>query len=309
MSGIIRVVGLATVAAVSAACDLTDVDIVDIGPEVVAEIYVTVGDTPSENTLLAFVHGNEAGGAPSSAAFDDAVITVTDDEGADFVLALDLVEECVVNGPDDVGGSCFTADAALTSSIVPGDSVGVRVVLADGRTLAGATALPEAFQIDGVGTTCRVPPDTLVPLAWTRATGAWAYVSETLILGLDDALSGEGIEAPDSLQLLGLSISESDTTIVFPSEFGIFDRFDLDRDLAVRLQEGLPEGTTADVAITAVERNYVNWVRGGSFNPSGQVRVSSLVGDGSGVLGAAVTRRFSVVSTTDTSAGPDCPES
>ena len=110
----------------------------------------------------------------------------------------------------------------------------------------------------------------------------------------------------DPLLLVGLSISEQDTTIVFPSEFGIFDRFDLEQDLSVRLQTGLPNSTTAEVSITAVEGNYVGWARGGNFNPSGQVRVPSLRGDGMGVFGATVSRRFFVFSSDQTSLLPDC---
>jgi hypothetical protein len=34
----------------------------------------------------------------------------------------------------------------------------------------------------------------------------------------------------------------------------------------------------------------VNWVRGGSFNPSGTVRVPSISGGGTGVFGSLVTR-------------------
>jgi hypothetical protein len=134
-------------------------------------------------------------------------------------------------------------------------------------------------------------------------------VNETEINGLPAALVSEGIVVEDDpLYLLGLSISSADTTVVFPSEFGVFDRFDLDQDLALRLQRGLPDGTDADVSVTAVERNYVNWVRGGSFNPSGQVRVASLRGDGTGVFGAAVTRRFTVVAEAATGGSPpDCP--
>ena len=118
-----------------------------------------------------------------------------------------------------------------------------------------------------------------------------------------------GEEDNDPLHLLGLSISDQDTTTVFPSEFGVFDRFDLDHDLATRLQEGLPDSTTAEVSITAVEGNYVNWARGGNFNPSGQVRVPSLRGDGTGVFAATVSRRFVVVSSDQAiPAGlPDCP--
>ncbi|NIR36178.1 MAG: hypothetical protein GWN02_08535, partial [Gemmatimonadetes bacterium] len=95
----------------------------------------------------------------------------------------------------------------------------------------------------------------------------------------------------DPLYLLGLSVSVADTTITFPSEFGVFNRLDLDQDVAVRLQRGLPAGVSAEVTITAVDRNYVNWARGGSFNPSGQVRVPSLRGDGTGVFGSTVGRR------------------
>lgn len=190
-----------------------------------------------------------------------------------------------------------------------GEALSIAVALADGRSLTGSTRIPGAFLVDGVGAGCRLPPDTRLPLSWSPSDSAWAYLSEALILGLPDALAAEGIQAEDSLYLLGLSISQSDTTVVFPSEFGVFERFDLDQDLAVRLQQGLPEGASADVAITAVDRNYVNWVRGGSFNPSGAVRVSSLVGDGLGVFGSAVTRRFTVVSTADSTAGPPCPSS
>ena len=111
----------------------------------------------------------------------------------------------------------------------------------------------------------------------------------------------------DPLKLLGLSISDQDTTIVFPSEFGIFDRFDLNQDLATRLQDGLPPSTTAQVSITAVEGNFVNWARGGNFNPSGQVRVPSLRGDGTGVFAATVSRGFLVVSSEQAGPLPDCP--
>ena len=47
--------------------------------------------------------------------------------------------------------------------------------------------------------------------------------------------------------------------------------------------------------ISATDRNYVNWVRGGNFNPSGQVRVPTIRGDGTGVFASTVTRTFEVV--------------
>jgi len=222
-------------------------------------------------------------------------------------LGLSVIEECVSVRPDDSRGSCFAADFVRAASFDSGETLTVDVTLADGRTLNGSTRIPGDFVVQGIGIACRLTPDTRLPLVWSRSSGAAAYLSEALITELPVALAGSGIEAPDSLYLLGLSISESDTTVVFPSEIGIFDRFDLDQDLAVRLQRGLPDGASADVAITAVDQNYVNWVRGGAFNPSGSVRVSSLVGDGSGVFGSAVTRRFTIVSLSATGAEAVCP--
>jgi hypothetical protein len=291
-----------------AGCDLTDVELVDFTEVVVAEVYVTVTDAPNPNHLRALLHGTSAGAQPSSQTFDDALVTVTDGDGVVTVLALAVIEECVAVRPEGSTGSCFAADPPLAASITGGETLQVDIALADGRTLSGQTRIPGDFVVGAAaGGGCRLQPDTNLRLRWSRSDSAWAYLSEAIIRGLPGALTSEGIDAPDSLYLLGLSISESDTTVAFPSEIGVFDRFDLDQDLAVRLQRGLPEGASAEVAITAVERNFVNWVRGGSFNPSGTVRVSSIVGDGSGVFGAASTRRFTLISSTDPTMGPLCP--
>ena len=300
-------VGATLLALVMGGCDLTQVTIADLADIVVAEVYVTIGDTPNQNAVWAFIHGSSAGEEPSSATFADAVVTVTDAAGVEHQLSFTAAVVCVVSRPPDAGGSCFSASVPVASSIQAGDRLSVRIVLGDGRTLTGTTRIPGAFSVAGVLPECRIRPDSLFPLAWTRSDSSWAYVSEALLLDLPAALLGEGIDAPDSLSLTGLSISETDTTIVFPSEFGVFDRFELERDLAVRLQRGLPYGASAEVAITATDRNYVNWVRGGSFNPSGTVRVGSLVGDGTGVFSSVVTRRFTLFSTTDASQGPACP--
>ena len=86
---------------------------------------------------------------------------------------------------------------------------------------------------------------------------------------------------------------------------GVFERFELDRDVALALQRGLPSGASADIVVAAGDENYVNWVRGGNFNPSGQIRVPSLVGDGTGVLGSLVTRTVTVL--TQSPGYPVCP--
>jgi hypothetical protein len=301
-----NVLVLGSVVVASWGCELTEVTLVEFADIVVAEVYVSVVETPGDNRLSAFVHGTSSGAGPSSERFDDAVVRVTRASGSEATLGLSPIERCVADRPEGSDGSCFEASAVFLADVQPGEELRVEVTLGDGRSLLGVTRIPGAFEVDGVSSVCRVPPDTRLPLAWSRSDGAWAYLSEASITGLGAALAGEGIEAPDTLHLLGLSISEADTTVVFPNEFGVFDRFDLDRALTVRLQDGIPEGSSADVAIVAVDRNYANWVRGGSFNPSGAVRVSSLTGDGSGVFGASVTRRFRLVSTSDATAAPGC---
>jgi hypothetical protein len=291
----------------SAACELEEITVIDFVDVVVAEVYVSLGDAPADHRVLAFLHGTAAGGSPDSETYDDALVRIVR-AGVDTLdLGLVHVTECVDSVPAGASGSCFL-DGGYAAVLTPGDALDLKVELADGRTLLASTRVPGDFQLDGIGAACRLEPDTLLELSWTRSEGAGAYVNETSINGLPAALAAEGIDVEeDPLYLLGLSISAADTTVVFPSEFGVFDRFDLEQDLALRLQRGLPDGTDALVSVTAVERNYTNWVRGGSFNPSGQVRVSSIRGDGSGVFGAAVTREFQVVATSAAGGAPDCP--
>ena len=294
--------------AVLAACDLEEITIVDVEEVVIAEIYVNLAEDPTENEIRAFLHTTL--GAPGSGvdALPSALIVVRRADGLTLNLVESGLEACLDSLPTVGEGACFLADPAQTPSLSPGDLLEVEVTLADGGTLLGATRVPSSFEIVGAPTTCRLDPNTLLPIRWSRSDGAWAYVNETSISGLPAALQPEGITVEDDpLNLLGLSISDQDTTVVFPSEFGIFDRFDLDQDLATRLQEGLPPATTAEVSITAVEGNFVNWVRGGNVNPSGQVRVPSLRGDGTGVFGATVSRRFVIVSSDPPSPLPDCP--
>lgn len=292
----------------AAACALEEITVIDFVDVAVAEVYVMIGEVPANNQIRAFLHGTSAGAASSSRTFDDARVSVTRDDGLVIDLLLGLPEDCLESQPEEATGTCFLGDPVLTPNLRGGDALELDIVLGNGGTLFGSTRIPGSFQIVGVGSSCLLPPDTLMPVSWSRSDDAWAYVNETSISGLTDALASDGIDVEDPLYLLGLSVSSSDTTVVFPSEFGIFDRFDLDQDLAVRLQSGLPDGTSAAVSITAVDRNYVNWARGSTFNPSGQVRVSSLRGDGSGVFGAGVIRQFVVISSANPgTAIPVCP--
>jgi len=175
--------GVFVLAASVAGCDLTEVDLVDIADVVVAEAFVTIADVPGDNSFRALIHGNLPGAPPSSATYDDALVTVTDDDGAESVLSLSVIDECVVSRPESSGGSCFSANLVLASSFEAGDSLGIRVELSDGRVLTGLVGIPEAFQVNGIGASCRIAPDTLVRLVWARAPVAWAWSDSSTTTG------------------------------------------------------------------------------------------------------------------------------
>jgi hypothetical protein len=303
------VITAALAVALLTSCELEEITVVDVEDVVIAEIYVNLASDPMDNEVRAFLHRTVGVQDGNVDALADATITVTRADGLSLTLLERGFDDCVQTAPEVALGACFMADSSETWVLAPRDVLAVRVDLVDGGTITGATRVPGSFELADVPGACRLEPDTLMPVAWSHAEGAWAYVNETLIRGLPEALRPEGITVEeDPLYLLGLSVSAADTTIVFPSEFGLFNRFELAQDLTVRLQRGLPSGTSADVTITAVDRNYVNWARGGNFNPSGHVRVPSLRGDGTGVFGSTIVRRFDVASTGDPIAGvTDCP--
>lgn len=234
--------------------------------------------------------------------------------GLQQTLSLTAVADsgtCVESAPEDVAGRCFLSVGGILDQVGPGDELTLSVRSADGDVVEGRTTVPGLHHIAGIpdGGRCTLPPDTPMTVRWSVSQGAWSYLNETLIYGIAAALAPQGIVVEeDPLPLLGLSISAQDTTVVFPGEFGVFQRGDLDQGVALALQRGLPRGTEAEVAIAAVDRNFVNWVRGGNFNPSGQVRVPSMTGDGTGYFGSAVLRQFRVVSLDEPTAGaPLCP--
>lgn len=293
----------------TAACELQEVTVVGVEDVIIVEAYALIGvDTPDPTVgrrLWAFV--SRTVGGEEALEIPPAEVEVVRTDGRRFVLEPVADENCISDADRARPGVCYDAGSAAVR-LRPGDELELTVRVADGRTLGGRTTIPGDFQLEQQASPCGVLPNTPFEVRWTPAEGASAYVNETRIDGLDRALQDEGIEAPDELFLLGLSLSASDTTIVFPSEFGVFDRFDLDQALTVRLQRGLPDETQAFVGITATDRNYVNWARGGNFNPSGQVRVPSLHGDGSGVFASGVMRRFGVFagSSEETDALPRC---
>ena len=297
-------------------CELTEVVIAAADDVIVAETFVVLdleegGESP---TLDAYAYLHRTLDHSRDPRVGGASVRVTGASGADvLLLEQDSAAKCVdwgslvdvtVEGDTVVvepihAGTCYRARIA-PSPFAPGELLELEVVAGDGRVLASSSRVPGAFAFEGVTQedgVCRLQPDTNLRLRWTPVADAWAYVANARIEGLADALSARDIESPDSLDLLGLAIGREDTEIVFPRQFGLFSIFAEDDafDAIRELQEGMPEGTRASVSIVATDRNWTNWVRGGNFNPSGQIRIPSVFGDGTGAFATATQRRLEVV--------------
>ncbi len=306
-----RLLAAGVAAVVMGGCELEELTLVEAEDVVVAEVILeSVEGLDGAVRVRAFLHRTLGAAGAGFQPVPGARITIRGEEGRTLELAETHQDRCAETLPVEGDGSCYWSVPGAAEWLGPGDRFEVEILLAGGGILRGATTIPGDFQLAGLApeSACRLDADTPWEIHWSTSDGAWVYVNETLIEGLGTALAPEGIEADDPLYLLGLSVSASDTSIVFPGEFGVFNRFELEQDLALRLQQGLPAGTVADITITATDRNYVNWVRGGNFNPSGQVRLPSLRGDGTGVFASVLVRKVSVqVGPVGSMAAPDCP--
>lgn len=284
------------------ACELQEVVTTSAEDIVLAEVYLR----SDEQIQTALLHRTRQSG-DSTAAVAGATIEVTNTSGAvlRYLPAPDSM--CVPERPRDtraiVIGSCYASPASQRYDIRPGERYSLRITLAEGGVLTGNTTVPDDFRIlRPANSVCALAPLTRFEITWTGSPTAWVYAGETYLRGLRRALQEQGIIiAQEPLRLFGLSISATDTTISFPNEFGLFDRFDDDLILALAaIQNGLPTGIVADVVIAAADRNYVNWERGGNFNPSGAVRIGNIRGNGAGVFGSLVVKSLQVrVGSTD----------
>ena len=280
-----------------AGCELTDEILAPAEDVVVVEGLVQLRDDIDGQRVVVFLHRTVSGDRPIEVP--GASVTVTDPAGRVLLVPETSTDECVAAAPDvDRPGTCYRLAEDEGLGLVPGDRLELTVRTAAGEELRSATTIPDRHTILTTDQEwCWIYPNTQLDLVWSPSPGAWAYFAEALLNDLDDAVRDEGIEVEeDPFYLTGVSVSSADTTIGFPGEFGVFDRGSIDTDLAVRLQLGVPGGVASEVAITAVDRNYTNWVRGGNFNPSGQVRIPSVRGQGTGYFGSAVVRAFQVFS-------------
>ena len=300
-----RVAVAAIAAAFLAGCELTEVTLAESEDVVVAETRLVLnldgGDGVASTTAYAYLHRTLS--AARADRVEGAAVRLSGASGA--VLRLEPEDDAgaclsLSHGADDPNedvGSCYRA-AVSPSPFAPGEVVELEVALADGGVLTGSSRIPGAF--DFVGLThedgyCRLEPGTNYRFTWTEAAGTWSYLSDGWIMGLPEALAGRDVEAPDSLYLTGFGIGQRDTDVLFPGEYGLFDLADdVNADLLRALDDGLPGGAWAEVAFAATDRNWVNWIRGGNFNPSGIIRIPSVFGDGTGSFGTATQRVLNV---------------
>ena len=306
-----RAIAIVAVSLLAAGCELTEVEVELPEDVIVAEtqVVLTLDHDDDEASLTAWALLHRTYQPEGAASLSGAVITVSG-EGQETVRLVeqDSVDLCVL--PDTTedfsteGAACYRAEAT-PAPFTPGEVLSLHIRAADGRVLTGTSLVPGAFSMTGLTQEdghCRLQPDTNYRFQWTPSDDSWAYVVDARLEGLTAALASRGINAPDTLYMVGVSIGREDTDIVFPRNLGVFDFFDSDedeREVIRALRRGLPEGSRAAVAITAVDRNWVNWARGGNFNPSGQVRIPSVFGEGTGLFGTAIQRRVWITSSVD----------
>ena len=206
--------------------------------------------------------------------------------------------------PPEQAASCYVSPRSAGEWVEGGETYELEIRTRAGEQLRGRTRVPNPFFWSFVSRPleeqipfCGIPPGEPWEIAWSPSEGAWSYVADLEIFGLRERLAEAGVppdEVPDPLKLFGLAISNSDTTLVVPTNFGLFERFDFDQRLLRALQQGFPAGTSALLTLAAADRNYVNGIRGGNFNPSGPVRIGSVVGDGVGTFGSLYPIRLAM---------------
>lgn len=289
-----RALALFFICGALAACELREVTVAQPEDFVVAEIYLRT----DQQTQFALLHRTVQGGA--SSAVTDAKVEVRNSAGAVLTFLRTSSATCItpIEGESLAPlGSCYVSVLGAPVKIMPGQTYHLTITLADGGVMTGTTRVPDDFTILRPATkVCALPANDTMTIQWTKSEPAWVYAAETNLHGLKPALQKQGIEIDeDPLRLFGLSITNRDTTMLFPTAFGVFQRLDEDLIPALlAIKDGLPAGVVADVVVAAGDRNYVNWERGGQFNPSGTIRVPSIRGAGTGVFGSLVPQHFQI---------------
>jgi hypothetical protein len=289
-------------ALLAAGCDLAEVTTAP-GEDVIVVEGVLRTDQETQQVLLHHtVDGDLVSGVPG------AKVTVTGAAGDVHQLVQVPGRDCYQIDPLyapsdslDFQGSCYVTTGQDVGWVRPGERYDLRVETPDGRVIEGRTQVPGAYAVPSLradpefGFICSLAPDSAFELLWRQSAGAWSYVADLSISGLSQTLGSGDFRVPDPMLVRGLSISQTDTTLVLPTEFGVFERLQYDSDLLLAIKDGFPDGTRMELVLAAADRNWVNSVRGGNFNPSGLVRISTVVGDGVGVFASLNVQHATIV--------------
>jgi hypothetical protein len=282
-------------------CELSETVIPDGEDLLVVESILDAGQIEQRLLLHRTLNGRLVGGE------EGARVRVRRGDGVEVVFESSPFEGCGAVDPAfgagkdsvEVRASCYRSPASAGRWVHPGERYELLVETVDGKRLHGRTTVPghyeplgltpEAHRPMGEVGGCVLPPDSVLRLRWSVASGAMAYLTNMKVEGLPEALAGRGIaRIPEVVDLFGVSVSERDTTIAVPTDVGVFERDKYDRDLMLAIRNGFPEGARVRLTLGAMDRNYVNAARQGPFHPSGPVRLSSVTGDGVGVFGSLV---------------------
>lgn len=295
------VAALTVGAFVTAGCNLTEVEVERPEDVIFAEAWAVLRADPAGGLGLdAFAFLHRTFGADELELVPEATVRLSGESGRVVHMAERDIELCVhVIGEvwPKVAGSCYRTWMS-PSPFAPGERLVLEITTQEGRRLVSASRVPGALAFQDLthqGGRCRLEPETNYRFAWTPAQDAWAYLADARIEGLGNAFVDAAFEVPDSLYVGGRSLGREDTGIVFPRHFGLLDFItNENRDLIRALQGGLPDGGRAEIALTAADRNWTNWVRGEALDPTRPSRIPSVSGDGTGWFGTATQQRVQV---------------
>jgi hypothetical protein len=309
--------GLALTASMAMAvgCALAEVAAPDSDDVLIVEAVLRAG-APRQTVLLhRSMEGRLVRGEPG------ARVEIQPPQGSSVVFQERPAAECLAGSPTEwevedlqLEASCYVSPEEAGAFVRPGQRYELLVRTRGGQVARGRTDVPGAFtfatprvSLDPVtlSTRCALPTRAF-RLAWTEANGTWAYIAHLRLSSWGDDLRAQGVDLPETLELTGVSVSAADTTMLFPASIGLFQRGDLDQRIFAALAQGLPDRANATLIVQAADRNYTNAIRGGNFNPSGNVRGSSVVGDAVGLFGSTVP--LTIFSPSGEEAGlPPCP--
>jgi len=289
---------LPVVAALAGGCALSEVAAPAGEDFLVIESVLRAG-SPSQQVLLhRSMEGRAIRGEPG------ATVEVRGQDGLRVVYEERPIEDCLATAVADweieeveLEASCYVSPRSAGFFVRTGGKYELFVRTRAGVLARGRTEVPGGYGllVPGVAldatrlsATCVLPARSF-ELTWRPAEGASSYIVTLRLAGWGEDLREQGIEVDDPLELTGLSISAADTTLLFPTFLGLFQRARLDQRIFAALGGGVSAGTDATLVVAAIDRNYTNALRGGRFNPSGTIRGSSIVGAGAtGLFGSVV---------------------